>query len=643
MLSTLSRFRTSWHGVLALFVGIIIILYVMEPLTMSGAQQFTSPYYSTELQLVLVPVVVVALLFAIRFGITRGYVGYQRVSTTPSTPDRFSSRLGGALGQQRDIEKGGSDSREVSIAETIGDLFASIVETGSVNHSWNSLASGVEEHLSIAIVDCAQRDASGLSALLSTVDVGALVAALQKPKYFFGALQQSHMQKLTIDAKANLIVAAATRPAEGGDRSVLALFRTCAGVELSLLKRRVEQGVDFCDLVYSNMQDADARESLLKHFQENAVTGIKSTVVVSDIDDTVYASFKDSRYPRGTSYPGLRQFYTELCATTGGRESRVHSELARGSSVSRGEGSPETLGGGSSNNDSPNERIPLLHRTSSAERISSSDAASIQPDLKVGVLEDNPYRSRQQTVSRSSWQGGQKEGSMRQEGGAAATAAAEDGVGSGCSSRDDPVVVFLTARPGFLKGRTLREMEEMGFGNPTILTGSITQLVGHRSMGEEKARNYQKYRRLYPECLFVFVGDNGQGDIDAGKVLLADETAGVAGVFIHDIYAPASQGEKPHRLDECEQAGIVLFQTYAGAAAAAAKAGLMELQAAMRVVEVTLRDLRKIDFGEDQLGFLEGLVLRDAAGMAGLFHGTGGGHGQFMAGLANPIGGKRDR
>jgi hypothetical protein len=47
MLSTLSRFRTSWHGVLALFVGIILVLYVMEPLTMSGARRRT---ISTELQ-----------------------------------------------------------------------------------------------------------------------------------------------------------------------------------------------------------------------------------------------------------------------------------------------------------------------------------------------------------------------------------------------------------------------------------------------------------------------------------------------------------------------------------------------------------------------------------------------------------------
>ena len=176
-------------------------------------------------------------------------------------------------------------------------------------------------------------------------------------------------------------------------------------------------------------------------------------------------------------------------------------------------------------------------------------------------------------------------------------------------------------------------MEELGFENAPILTGSITQLVAHRSMGEEKARNFQKYRRLYPECSFVFVGDNGQGDIDAVKVLIADPSAGVVGGFIHDIYPSSTEGERPHRLDECEQAGIVLFQTYAGAAAAAARAGLIDLQAAVRVVEVTLQGLRKVDFSQDhQFEFLRDLVLRDAGAMLDLFQAASD-HAAFMAGL----------
>jgi len=135
-------------------------------------------------------------------------------------------------------------------------------------------------------------------------------------------------------------------------------------------------------------------------------------------------------------------------------------------------------------------------------------------------------------------------------------------------------------------------MKQAGFDDAPVLTGSITHLVGNQRIAEEKTRNFLRYRALYPECRFVFVGDNGQGDIDAGKSLTSER--GVEAVFIHDIFSNGAidSPQVPYRHAECVEAGLHLFQTYAGAAAYAATRGLIDPAAAVRVIEACLGDLQ---------------------------------------------------
>lgn len=54
------------------------------------------------------------------------------------------------------------------------------------------------------------------------------------------------------------------------------------------------------------------RDAVLAHFRANTQNGLGIRVVLSDIDDTVFASLKDRRFPTHTFYPGLHQFYREL-------------------------------------------------------------------------------------------------------------------------------------------------------------------------------------------------------------------------------------------------------------------------------------------------------------------------------------------
>ncbi|EEY68746.1 uncharacterized protein PITG_19123 [Phytophthora infestans T30-4] len=99
--------------------------------------------------------------------------------------------------------------------------------------------------------------------------------------------------------------------------------------------------------------------------------------------------------------------------------------------------------------------------------------------------------------------------------------------------KDVQRVAFLTARPEFLRKRS----------------------------------NFVRFKRVFAEHRFVFVGDNGQGDIDLGKELLKDpHLYAVSAVLIHDVIRNHATSkplnQHSYRGKECNQSGIHSFRTY---------------------------------------------------------------------------------
>lgn len=95
---------------------------------------------------------------------------------------------------------------------------------------------------------------------------------------------------------------------------VLEIFVGLRGAELTRLKNAIDAAADHHDLhqlVYRDIDDDAVREQLLAHFAEAAEPS-GEVKILSDIDDTFYANWKDQRYPPKTVYPGVLQLYTEL-------------------------------------------------------------------------------------------------------------------------------------------------------------------------------------------------------------------------------------------------------------------------------------------------------------------------------------------
>uniref|UniRef100_K3XAC5 Phosphatidate phosphatase APP1 catalytic domain-containing protein n=1 Tax=Globisporangium ultimum (strain ATCC 200006 / CBS 805.95 / DAOM BR144) TaxID=431595 RepID=K3XAC5_GLOUD len=97
-------------------------------------------------------------------------------------------------------------------------------------------------------------------------------------------------------------------------------------------------------------------------------------------------------------------------------------------------------------------------------------------------------------------------------------------------------ITFLTARPEILRQRSTKELRACGFTNFTLLMGSLTNVLGSRRIASGKLKNFTRFKRIFCEHRFIFVGDNGQGDIDLGKALLKNPSLyAVSAVLIHDV------------------------------------------------------------------------------------------------------------
>lgn len=140
-------------------------------------------------------------------------------------------------------------------------------------------------------------------------------------------LTAERLGDLGIPARAALI--SALQRGRTGSRDEQALRRIwlgTRGADVTRLKNALDGRGGYRDLhqlFYHDIDDDSLREDVLAHFAREAVSAadslsgsgsalVREVKVLSDIDDTFYANWKDTRYPKKTVYPGVLQFYAEL-------------------------------------------------------------------------------------------------------------------------------------------------------------------------------------------------------------------------------------------------------------------------------------------------------------------------------------------
>ncbi len=173
-----------------------------------------------------------------------------------------------------------------------------------------------------------------LSALLLRLDLVWLIADVDDRMLgpdnrtaLVDLLTGPRLADLDVPARAALILALSTGRTDALDeRGIRDLFLGTRGPDLTALKDLLDLGDDHRDLqhiVFSDIDDGEVKDAILQHFaaEGQVAAGLK---ILSDIDDTLYANWKDVRYPKKTVYPGVLALYQEFDA-----EGRVSFVTAR--------------------------------------------------------------------------------------------------------------------------------------------------------------------------------------------------------------------------------------------------------------------------------------------------------------------------
>jgi len=164
--------------------------------------------------------------------------------------------------------------------------------------------------------------AAELDLVARSVDLAALIATFDdrvrgpdNRTALLCLLTEERIGDLSVAARAGLVQALARgRTCRQDEEALLRIFLATRGAELTALKEAVDGGSDYHDLVqlvFHDIDDEGVRDEILAHIAAEACApaGLK---ILSDIDDTLYLSWKDRRYPAKTVYPGVMQLYAEL-------------------------------------------------------------------------------------------------------------------------------------------------------------------------------------------------------------------------------------------------------------------------------------------------------------------------------------------
>ncbi|MCO5172261.1 MAG: App1 family protein [Planctomycetes bacterium] len=159
-------------------------------------------------------------------------------------------------------------------------------------------------------------------------------------------------------------------------------------------------------------------------------------------------------------------------------------------------------------------------------------------------------------------------------------------------------LVFVTARPGDRAGiveeQTIATLGRLGLSRFVVLTGSLSKVVSNEAIARGKLEAIDRYRRLFPEYGFVFLGDSGQGDALVAAALMADHAGTTRAVFIHDVVTTPPEGRAAWA-----ERGVPLFDTYVGAAVHALEQGLISPAGLRRVVAAAREELEALPFPDE--------------------------------------------
>lgn len=162
-----------------------------------------------------------------------------------------------------------------------------------------------------------------LNEVLAAIPLGRVIDGMSQ--WFVGRdhkeqllrlLCSERLPELTVATRALVIGALQTGSTSHDEElAIRDVFLGTRGADLTELKTAIDLGRDHHDLVQLVFHDIDTeavKDAIVAHVKDAAPAPTGELKVLSDIDDTFYANWLDTRYPKKTVYPGVAAFYRAL-------------------------------------------------------------------------------------------------------------------------------------------------------------------------------------------------------------------------------------------------------------------------------------------------------------------------------------------
>lgn len=193
------------------------------------------------------------------------------------------------------------------------------------------------------------------------------------------------------------------------------------------------------------------------------------------------------------------------------------------------------------------------------------------------------------------------------------------------TARAEEFKAALEIKEGSKLSMALRRAGEkegvQGWGVGPVLYGSVAEWIVQDRKGLRKFSNFERLLQQDPTGMifqYVYVGDIGELDQEAGETMLREYPEVVKAVFLHvvsdqegaslTIPAPKFINGRP----------IVFFRTYVGAAVDAVQLGFMGLDGLRSVINAAVEKLSTVPETSDKWRD----IRRDIARADGLFNGS---------------------
>jgi hypothetical protein len=144
------------------------------------------------------------------------------------------------------------------------------------------------------------------------------------------------------------------------------------------------------------------------------------------------------------------------------------------------------------------------------------------------------------------------------------------------------------------------------WGLGPVLYGSVAEWIAQNRKGLRKFSNFERLMEQDPTGTifrYVYVGDTGELDQEAGETMLREYPEVVKAVFLHVVSGTIETAATPIFIPPPKFINgrpLVFFRTYVGAALLAVQLGLMSLEGLERVMDAACHTLANIPKSSDK-------------------------------------------